>query len=113
MNICKQNETTVSSNNIEGKNNINNIPIEIFIHCLVNYIPSPLNKNIILNIFPNHKIFIPRLTGYPHVDFDLCYLLFNKDKPVKITIFKFDYFILIIFLFLIFNIFKILSKYTY
>ena len=84
MNICKQNETTISSINIEGKNNINNIPIEIFIHCLVNYIPSPLNKNIILNIFPNHKIFIPRLTGYPHVDFDLCYLLFNKDKPVKI-----------------------------
>ena len=84
MNICKQNETTISSINIEGKNNINNIPIEIFIHCLVNYIPSPLNKNIILNIFPNHKIFIPRLTGYPHVDFDICYLLFNKDKPVKI-----------------------------
>ena len=27
------------------------IPIEILIHCLVNYIPSPINKNLILKLF--------------------------------------------------------------
>jgi len=85
MNICKQNDAKDSINNIEGKNNINNIPIEIFIHCLVNYIPSPLNKKIVLDIFPNNKIIIPELTGYPYIDFDICNLLFNKDKPVKIN----------------------------
>ena len=79
MNICKQNV-----GGIDGKSNINKIPVEIFIHCLVNYTPSPLDKNIALNIFPNNKIFIPRLTGYPYVDFDICNLLFNKDKPIKI-----------------------------
>jgi hypothetical protein len=85
MNFCKQNLTKESYNNIEEtKNNINNIPIEIFIYCLVNYIPSPLNKNLVLNIFPNIKISIPKLTGYPFIGFDICNLLFNKDKPVKI-----------------------------
>ena len=48
-----------------------NIPIEILVHCYVNYIPSPIRKNIIFKDF-NKKIIIPRLTGYPYVDFDLC-----------------------------------------
>lgn len=77
-------ESKNSFNTIEVANDINNIPTEIFMHCLVNYIPSPLNNNISLNIFPEHEIIIPKLTGYPHVNFDICYLLFNKDKRVKI-----------------------------
>ena len=87
MNISKQNEAKDSYNNIEGASNINNIPIEIFIHCLVNYIQSPLNKNIVLNIFPENEIIIPQLTGYPYIDFDICNLLFNKDNPVRIKYF--------------------------
>ena len=42
------------------------IPIEILLHCLVNYIPSPVNKNLLLKIFPNKEdVFIQKLTGYP------------------------------------------------
>ena len=49
-----------------------NIPLELFLHCFVNYIPSPLNNNIVFDLFANEeKIVIPRLTGYPHIDFDL------------------------------------------
>ena len=68
---------------------IDNIPLEIFIHCLVNYIPSPLKKNIILNIFANEgKIQIPRLSGYPYIDFDL-YKVINTtsiNELIKIYI---------------------------
>ena len=49
-----------------------NIPNELFIHCFVNYIPSPINKNILIKIFSNEdKIEIPNLSGYPYIDFDL------------------------------------------
>lgn len=45
-------------------------PIEIFIHCFVNYFPSPINFNMVFRDFvPN--IIIPKLTGYPYVDFNL------------------------------------------
>ena len=45
-------------------------PIEIFIHCFVNYFPSPINNNLVLKDFsPN--IVIPKLTGYPYADFNL------------------------------------------
>ena len=49
----------------------NKIPIEILIHCWINYIPSPINDSLRLNNF-SPTIFIPRLTGYPYIDFDLC-----------------------------------------
>ena len=45
-------------------------PVEIFVHCLVNYFPSSLNNEIILTDF-EPQIIIPKLTGYPHVDFNL------------------------------------------
>ena len=45
-------------------------PIEIFIHCLVNYTPSPININLSLKDF-SPKIFIHGLTGYPYADFNL------------------------------------------
>ena len=51
--------------------NEDSIPIEILVHCYVNYIPSPIRNNIIFKDF-NKKIIIPKLTGYPYVDFDLC-----------------------------------------
>ena len=56
------------------------IPIEIFIYCLVNRIPSPIGRNLILKDFkPN--IFIPKLTGFPFIDFNLCNI-FNSI-PIK------------------------------
>ena len=46
------------------------IPIEILIQIFVNHIPSPINNNIFLLNF-NPKITIPKLTGYPYIDFNL------------------------------------------
>ena len=58
---------------IKNKNNNYNIPIEILLHCLVNYIPSPINNKLRLKLFSNNEqILIPKLSGYPHIDFDLC-----------------------------------------
>ena len=62
-------------------------PIEIFIHCFVNYFPSPLNNNLILKDFsPN--IVIPKLTGYPYADFNLGKILnsINLIEFIKIYI---------------------------
>ena len=47
------------------------IPFEILIYAYVNYIPSPINNNLILKDL-NSNIFIPKLTGYPYPDFDIC-----------------------------------------
>ena len=47
------------------------IPIEILIHCFVNYIPSPINNSLSLKHY-SFNIFIPKLAGYPYIDFDLC-----------------------------------------
>ena len=57
----------------EDKYNRNSIPIEILLYCLVNYIRSPINSNLKLKLFPNkNEIIIPKLSGYPYTDFDLC-----------------------------------------
>ena len=70
-NICLNVLSEIKNRN--NKDN-NNIPIEILLYCLVNYIPSPINKKLILNLFPNddQTILIPNLSGYPYIDFDLC-----------------------------------------
>ena len=62
-------------------------PIEIFIHCLVNYFPSPINNNLILKDFVPY-IIIPKLTGYPYVDFNLGKVLtsVNLNDFIKIFI---------------------------
>ena len=60
--------------------NTNKIPFEILLYNIVNYIPSPINSNIELNIFGNEEnspiIEINQLSGYPNIDFDL-YEIFN------------------------------------
>ena len=71
---------------------LDNIPIEIFIQCFVNYIPSPINKKIILSIFANEdRILIPNLSGYPYIDFDLCKVLnmmsINKFLEIYLLVF--------------------------
>ena len=60
-------------------NNENNeIPIEIMIHSYVNYVPSPINNILVLKN-SDLNIIIPKLTGYPYADFNLCNL-FNIIK---------------------------------
>ena len=58
----------------------NKIPIEIVIYCLINYIPSPLNSNIIFNDL-DLNIKIPKLTGFPYADFDIINVI--KDISIK------------------------------
>ena len=68
----------------------NKIPIEILIHCFVNYIPSPINDTLLLNQF-SPTIIIPKLTGYPYCDFDLCKIFYiipiNEFIKIYIIIF--------------------------
>ena len=77
-----------------------NIPIELFIYCLVNYIPSPMKKSININIFGNEdKITIPKLSGYPYADFDL-YKALNQmsiNSLIKSYLFHFLEFPILIF----------------
>ena len=73
-------ESIFSSKIIISKKNefysTDNIPIELFIYCFINYIPAPTNKTINLSILANEdKISIPKLSGYPYIDFDLCKVL--------------------------------------
>ena len=56
------------------------IPIEILIYCLVNYIPNPIKNDIIIKDF-NPNISIPKLSAYPYIDFDFCQI-FNTI-PIK------------------------------
>ena len=74
--------------NIKKKDELymkDNIPIEIFIHCLVNYIPSPMYNKIIIDIF-GKPIHIPKLTGYPYINFNLYQVLkvISIDELIKI-----------------------------
>ena len=62
------------------------IPIEVLIYCLVNYIPNPVKKCIIIQDFkPN--IIIPRLSGYPYIDFDFCKIFNTIEIKEFIKIF--------------------------
>ena len=67
---------------VKIENNKISFPIEIFLYSLLNYTPSPLKNNLSLNIFENDSnIIIPRLTGYPYLEFNLCNLLYCM--PIK------------------------------
>ena len=64
------------------ENNKSSFPIEIFLFSLLNFTPSPLKNPLSLRIFEkNEKIIIPRLTGYPYLEFNLCNLLYSM--PIK------------------------------
>ena len=67
-NICS-NIYEQKKDNFENKN----LPIEILLYCLVNYIPSPIINNLRLKLFPKkNDIIIKKLTCYPYIDFNLC-----------------------------------------
>ena len=58
---------------LEGKNNL---PMEIVIYSLLNYLPTPMNYKINLDIFEflkksSKSITLDQLSGYPYIDFDL------------------------------------------
>ena len=72
-NICLSVLTEIRNRNHKSNNNYN-MSIEILLHCLVNYIPSPINNKLRIKPFPNNEqaMIIPKLSGYPYIDFDLC-----------------------------------------
>ena len=53
----------------------NVLPVELIIYNIVNFIPSPMNYNLYLDIFSFcmdvNNIEINQLSGYPYIDFDL------------------------------------------
>ena len=86
-NICLNTLAQINENKKDD-----NIPIEILIHCLVNYIPSPINTNLKLKLFSNkNEIFIEKLSGYPYIDFDLgrIFNLININEFIKIYMMTF------------------------
>ena len=68
--------------------NKDKIPIEILIHCCVNYLPSPIEDDIILK---DWNLKITKLTGYPQADFDICrifnYIPINEFIKIFLLIF--------------------------
>ena len=51
------------------------LPIEIIIYCIINYLPTPMNYNISINVFDSllkiDPIKLEQLSGYPTIDFDM------------------------------------------
>ena len=67
--ICKNIYTLMS------QREINSLPIEITIYNIVNFIPSPMNYGLHLDLF-SYSLDVPQveigqLSGYPYLDFDL------------------------------------------
>ena len=67
--IC---ENLLNIINLEG---IHILPMEILIYCILNYLPTPMNYNINLNVFDyvlkTDSLKLEQLSGYPYIDFDL------------------------------------------
>ena len=71
-----------------------NIPPELVIYYILNYIPSPINFNININVFKfmgKKDITLPLLTGYPYIDFDLFQIfnLFKINTVIKLFLLTF------------------------
>ena len=68
--ICKNLHILLKNKDIES------IPVEITIYNIVNFIPSPMNYSLNLDLFScmlasEKEVFIKQLSGYPYLDFDL------------------------------------------
>ena len=68
--ICKNLHILMKNKDIES------IPVEITIYNIINFIPSPMNYSLNLDLFSyiltsEKEIEIKQLSGYPYLDFDL------------------------------------------
>ena len=62
------------------------IPKEIIIHYLINYIPSPINYRLNFENFNSYTI--PKITGFPYIDFNMFKVinLISTNDLIKIYI---------------------------
>ena len=68
--ICKNLHVLMKNKDIES------IPVEITIYNIVNFIPSPMNYSLNLDLFSyiltsEKEVVIKQLSGYPYIDIDL------------------------------------------
>ena len=53
----------------------NPLPVELILYNIINFVPSPMNYNLNLDLFSffmkSEDIEINQLSGYPYIDFDL------------------------------------------
>lgn len=69
------------------------IPIEILIYNILNFIPNSATFSINLNIFSNNeKIRIHQLSGYPYVDYNLCEIFHYLPLNMIMEVFFFSIF---------------------
>ena len=81
--ICKNLYALLSQKNVKLA-----VPVELLIYNIINFIPSPINNNLQLNLFGSvikiPDIEIEQLSGYPYIDFDLSEI-FNL-LPINLVI---------------------------
>ena len=56
------------------RQSLNSLPIELTIYNIVNFVPSPMNYKLHLDLFASEncpEIELSQLSGYPYIDFDL------------------------------------------
>ena len=70
------------------------LPTEIYIYNILNFIPSPLigYLNIDICYYSKYDIVLKQLSGYPYIDFNLCYLFDLIPINLFIEIFIFSIF---------------------
>ena len=75
---------------LENKDKKDGLPIEILIYSIVNNIPSPINNKLIFKNF-NPNIVIPKLSGYPYIEFHMYKMINLLPINVLIKIFMLFY----------------------
>ena len=88
------------------------IPMEVQLYNIINYVPAPVFDTLNLSIFPNYdinfyninkneqdilskplqkKIMLPHLTGFPYFDIDIRFILniFSIDLLIKLFVYSF------------------------
>ena len=67
--ICKNLEKIINLNKKDS------LPLELIVYSLLNYLPTPMNLSISLNVFDlmikTEKLQLEQISGYPYIDFDL------------------------------------------
>ena len=84
--ICKNLHVLMKNKDIES------IPVEITIYNIINFIPSPMNYSLNLDLFSyiltlEKEVVIKQLSGYPYLDFDLIQIFHLLPMNFVIEIF--------------------------